>query len=98
MSVKIVCINKDNGNHYNPHEAIEKLGWVNETTGQSGTATLQQMVDYLEKGNYAYVVGKYNSSLKAYLYVNKRDSKKFVQTYADGKWSDNLLQLSECKA
>ena len=97
MSVKIICINKDAGNHYNPHEAIERFGWLNESTKESGYATMGEMIKFLEAKNTAYVVGRSNPALKAFLYVNERNGKKFVQTYADGKWSDNLLQLSECK-
>lgn len=98
MSVKIICINKDNGNHYNPHEAIQKFGWLNESTRETGYATMRDMVKFLEDGNHAYVVSKLNPTLKAFLYVNEREGRKFVQTAADGKWSDNLLQLPECAA
>lgn len=97
MSVKIICIDKDNGNHYNQHEAIERFGWLNESTRESGYATMKEMIKFLENKNLAYVVSDVNPALKAYLYVNIRGGNKFVQTYADGKWSNNLLQLPECK-
>jgi hypothetical protein len=98
MSVKIVCINKDNGNHYNPYEAIEKFGWVKDSTQELGKTTLSGMIKFLENKGVAYVVNRYNSSDKAYLQVRIRDGRKFVQTVADGQWSDNLLQLPECTA
>mgnify|MGYP003612637928 CR=1 FL=1 len=58
---------------------------------------MEEMVKFLEDKNIAYVIDRFNSAVKAYLYVNQRNGKKFVQTYADGKWNDNLLQLPECK-
>src|SRR3989344_5687717 len=71
MAVRIVCINKDNGNHYNPHEAIQNFGWLTEGTLESGNSTLAQIVDYLEKGNHAYVLDKFGD--KAYLVVQQRN-------------------------
>lgn len=96
MIVRITCINKDNGNHYNPHEAITHLGWLNESDGTSNKMTRLQAVDYIEKGNKAYV--KDSRGNVAYLVVRTSTSgNKFVQTVADGKYSDNLLELPECK-
>ena len=95
MSVRITCINKDNGNHYNAHEAITDLGWINESTKETGISTRQIMVGFIEKGNSAYV---YRLGNKAYLIVRTSVSgRKYVQTLADGKLSDNLLELPECK-
>lgn len=98
MSVRIICINKDNGNHYNRHEAIEYFGWLNESTQVSGKSSLEEMIKFLRNGNTAYVVNRYNNSDRAYLYINSRNGREFLQTYADGQWSDNLLQLDECSA
>jgi len=96
MSVRITCINKDNGHHYDPYEAITDLGWLNEHTGHSGKSTLKQMVDFLEERNIAYVKDAWGNI--AYLVVEtSRFGNKFVKTVADGKKTDNLLQLSECR-
>jgi len=97
MSVKITCIKKDNGNHDNPHEAIEKLGWLDESTGKSGICTRLEMVEFIEKDKgIAYVVDRFGN--KAYLYVRVSvKNNKFVQTIADGKYSNNLLALIECR-
>ncbi|MEI6490682.1 MAG: DUF3892 domain-containing protein [bacterium] len=96
MAVRITCVDKDNGNHYNPHEAIESLGWIDESTRDKGIATLSAMVDFLEKGGNAYVSDVLGN--KAYLKVMSRNGSKYVQTYSDGKLSDNLLELDECTA
>ena len=94
MAVRITCINKDNGNHYNPHEAIQKLGWIDENSGKKGISTRLEMVDFLEKGGSAYVS---RGGKVAYLIVKKSISgNKYVQTIADGRETNNLLELSEC--
>ena len=96
MSVKITCINKDGGDHYDPHEAITHLGWLNENSGKSGKATLQQMIEFLESGNKAYVKDAWDNI--AYLVICiSRFGNKFVKTVADDMETNNLLELIECR-
>lgn len=96
MSVKIICINKDDGNHYNPHEAIEQLGWINESTNEKGKSTLAEMVKFLEGGGSAYVTDHFGN--KAYLEVQvSSHGNKYVQTRSDGRLTNNLLELPECR-
>ena len=97
MAVRITCINKDNGNHQNPHEAITHLGWVNEATGESGKSTRLEMYDFLQnKGGQAYT--KDNFGNVAYLYPRvSPNNNPFVQTVADRTYTDNLLSLMECR-
>jgi hypothetical protein len=96
MGIKITCINKDKGNHYNPYEAIRRFGWMNEETREKGFCYLKAMVDFVEKNpNRAYTqdfLGK-----RAYLVVRvSRSGNKYVRTVTDGKETNNLLELSEC--
>lgn len=95
MSVRIHCINKDNGDHDDPHEAITNFGWINEQTGERGRSTRQQMVDFIDsdKGS-AYVKDDYNNIVYCYTRQGKRF--RFLQTYANSRPTDNLLKLSEC--
>ncbi len=97
MSVRIYCINKDNGNHYDPHEAITNLGWVNEANGETGKCTRLDMVKFIEVDNgQAYV--KDASGKVAYLIVKlSPNGNKYVKTKADGVETNNLLSLLECK-
>ena len=96
MSVRITCITKEHGNHYDPHEAIAKLGWVNEATGESGICTRLEMVKFIEAGNQAYTKDRFGNV--AYLVVRvSRSGRKYVKTIADGKETDNLLYLQECR-
>lgn len=98
MTLEITCINKDGGDHYDRHEAISDLGWLNESTSETGKCTRLAMVDWLEKNtsNQAYV--KDTAGNKAYLKVRTSASgSKFVQTVADGRYTNNLLELPECR-
>ena len=96
MRIRITCINKDNGNHANPHEAISRFGWVEDGTTQVKHSTLSQMVEFLgNKLNSAYVS---SGNVSALCYINKSAyGNLFIQTYSDNRWQDNLLNLPECK-
>ncbi len=94
LEVQIICINKDRGNHANPHEAISHYGWVN-SSGKRGKTNRSKMVSWLEKGNQAYVEDKYGN--RAYCHIRESiHGNKFLQTAADGKYNNNLLSLPEC--
>ena len=93
--VRITCINKDNGNHDNPHEAISHYGWKNESSNETGKSNRQTMVDWVKEGNKAYVRSGENT---AYCGVRKSSTgTEFLQTHSDGYYNDNLLSLIECK-
>jgi len=96
MAVKIICINKDSGDHYDPHEAITYLGWINESTGKTDKSTRLEMVKFIKDGNQAYVKDVYGN--KVFLIVRvSRNGNEYVQTIADGKLTNNLLELPECR-
>lgn len=96
MTVRITCINKSGGYHADPHHAIENLGWINEQTGATGVSTRLEMYDFIKnKGGAAYVRDVRGRTA----YVGARENAngtRYVQTYADGVWSDNLLAQPEC--
>ena len=92
--VRITCINKDGGNHSNPHEAISHYGWIN-SEGKRARSPRADMVEWLEKGNDAYVQD--SSGNKAYCHVRtSANGTKFLQTASDGYYNNNLLSLPEC--
>lgn len=98
MAVRITCINKDNGYHYDPNEAISTLGWVNDKTRASGQSTLAQMVDFLEvQRGQAYVKDGLGNIAYLIVKISPRGN-KYVKTITDGKLTDNLLSLPECPA
>lgn len=75
------------------HEHISLLQWRNTQTGASGQSTRQAVVEWLEesKANQAVV-----ASAGSWVYVGvfaPKSGDKYVRTYANGNWTDNLLSL-----
>lgn len=93
--VQIKGIQKDNGNHFNPNEAIEAFCWMNPASNKTGKATRLEMVQWIEEGNQAYVQAP--SGTKIFCYVRTSShGVKFLQTYSNETYTDNLLSLPEC--
>ncbi len=83
---QVTCINKQPRN--DTHEGITHLG------GSGWKWTRQQVINSIEdKTNtfYTMVGGK-----RANVGVVGGANGKYVRTYADGVWNDNLLALPEC--
>jgi len=96
MAIRITCINKSGGYHADPHHAISHLGWKNDESGNTGKSTRLEIYDWIkEKNGVAYVVDRFGN--KAYVGTRENASgTKYLQTYADRVWTDNLLSLPEC--
>lgn len=97
MSIRITCINKSGGWHEDPHAAISNLGWINEANNNTGKNTRIEVYDWLKANpsQNAYVLDRFGN--KAYVSTRENSSgTKFLQTYADRVWTDNLLSLPEC--
>lgn len=96
MAIRIRCINKDNGNHENPHTAISFLGWVNEETGKSDKISRLDLYNWIkDKNGTAYV----KDSLGGKVFVKTAitaNGTKYVRTYSNNTPTDNLLSLPEC--
>jgi hypothetical protein len=94
MAVQIVAVRKDHGNHYNPHEAISHYKWRDNQSGEDGIGSRPEMVAWVENGGRAYVS---SSEGMVDCYVNRSNAgTKFLQTNADSRSSNNLLNLPEC--
>jgi hypothetical protein len=96
MAVRITCINKEHGNHEDPHVAISTLGWLNETTKETGKTTRVEMYNWVKQGGQAYVRDAYGNIVYLIAKVSAWGN-PFVQTAADGRVTDNLLYLVECR-
>jgi len=93
MAVRIIEIRKPGGAQ-NIHEAISDYKWVNEDDGKVGVSDRPTMVDWVEnKSGYAYVKDA-SGTVRCYVNVSPAGT-KFLQTYADKRWTDNLLSLKE---
>jgi len=96
MSIRITCINKENGYHEDPHVAISMLGWLNEGTNEAGKSTRIDMYNWIKQGGQAYVRDTYGNN--AYLVAKiSEHGNPYVQTVADGRPANNLLSLLECR-
>lgn len=94
MSIRVNCINKAGGDHEDPHVAISTLGWIEDGTGKTGKNSRLEMYSWVKDGGRAYVQ---DSLGVAYLVARiSRAGNPYVQTEADGRPTDNLLQLPEC--
>lgn len=84
--VQVKCINKNNRN--SSHEGITHLG------GDNWKWTKDQVINSIESRTnsfYTYVDWK-----RADVGVVNGPNGKYLRTYADGKYNDNLLALPEC--
>lgn len=85
--VRITAIRMVGSEH---HQHIAEMKWLNPSTGATGASSREAMVKFVrDKPDQAYVDGPNQS---AYLRVREANP-PYVQTYADGTWSDNLLAL-----
>lgn len=84
--VRVTCINKQPRN--NTHEGITHLG------GATWHWTRQDVINSIEgKTNTFFTLVGGN---RAEVGVVNGANGKYLRTYADGKWNDNLLALPEC--
>jgi hypothetical protein len=97
MSIRVTCINKSGGYHEDPHHAISNLGWTEDGTGKTGRSTRLEIYEWIKnKNGVAYVLDARGNKA----YVRTRENQhgtKYLQTYADQVWTDNLLALPECR-
>jgi hypothetical protein len=96
MAVRITCINKSGGYHADPHHAISHLGWTEDGTGQTGKNTRLEIYDWIkDKSGVAYVLDSRGNKARVGTRENAYGT-RYLQTYADQVWTDNLLALPEC--
>ena len=96
MAIRITCINKSGGYHQDPHHAISNLGWINEQTGERGKNTRLEIYYWIkDKNGVANVTDRYGNQALVGTREHSNGT-KYLQTYADKVWTDNLLSLPEC--
>jgi len=87
--VQVSCIKKQPRN--DPYEGITHLGG---TGGGGWKWTRQEVISSIEaKTNTFYTLVNRN---RGDIGVVNGQNGKYLRTYADGKWNDNLLSLPEC--
>lgn len=88
MSVYVVAVHLSGGTR---HEHIATVLWVNESTMKSGISTIAGMVGFIDGKNSVMVS---DGATKTSVGVVRDGSKPpYIRSYADNKWTDNLLSL-----
>jgi hypothetical protein len=92
MAIRVTGIRKPGGAQ-NPHEAISHYRWVNDGETESHISDRPEVTRWVDGGGRAYVQ---DSAGQVDCRVNTSPAgTRFLQTYADGRWTDNLLSLPE---
>lgn len=92
-----IQINGIRGGSLQNHSAISHYRWIRPNSSQSTIDTRQDVVQWMDNGrgaNKAFVLDRNGN--KAYCGVRQVGTTRFLQTYADGVWTDNLLSLPQC--
>ncbi len=84
--IQVTCVNKPDRN--SPHEHITHLG------GRTWRKTVQDVITSIENHTDTFYTD--DGRKRANVQVRERNGKKYVQTQADGSWTNNLLELDTC--
>ena len=84
---QVTCIRK-RGNHYNPHERIERIG------GSGWSESEDVAIRKIEAGTESYYT--HVNGRQANVIVASYSGRKYLKTENDGYSPDNLLSLPEC--
>lgn len=71
------------------HQYISEVRWVNPDTNETNVSTRQQMVDWIRNGGQALV----RNGTRVIPVRVVEATPPYIQTFADGVWTDNLLAL-----
>jgi hypothetical protein len=74
-------------------EHITHVKWENASTANSGSSTREDMVDWIDNNNGVAVVGSGVNQSRVGTVDPKNGRPKYLRTYADGEWNNNLLSL-----
>ena len=85
---QVTCITKPDRN--STHEHITHLG------GTGWYKTRAIIIQEIESKTNSYYTKDPNNGKVATVLVRERNGVKYVQTYADGDWNNNLLSLPDC--
>ncbi len=89
MAYRCLKVKMSVGGYHHSH--ILEITASDDATGGNIVGSRQQWVNSVKAGVVAYVQDA--SGKRAYLRVNHIGTTEYVQTVADGVWTDNLLAL-----
>ncbi len=87
MRVRFTAVHLVGGTQHQHIYSLKAVG----PQGQQYDDTRANWVAFIEGGGSGYVHDRFGNEIG--VYVNRNQYIKWVQTIADGIWSDNLLQL-----
>jgi len=90
---RIDCINKPDRN--STHEHITHVGGPKPDGTGRWRDTVANVVGFIESKTHRFCT--HENGVKAWVYVRTSPAgRKYIQTQADGVWTNNLLALREC--
>jgi hypothetical protein len=90
MAIRITAVRLVDGHG---HEHITHLWWTNPGSGAAGDNTRAAIVWWIDNEQGKAYVEDGQGNRADVLVVTPRYADKYLRTYADGKWTDNLLAL-----
>ena len=90
---RIDCVNKPDRN--SPHERITHVGGPNPSGVGRWKDTVPNVVLAIEQKTHRFYTSEGGATASVGVRVSSAGN-KYLQTYADGVWKDNLLALKEC--
>lgn len=89
MSIRIYSIRLSGGI---THQHIERLWWSDSVTGDTGDNSRAEIVSWIENQNGHAFVQEAGPRVDVGV-VDPDAGPKYLRTYADGNWTNNLLAL-----
>ena len=76
------------------HEYITDLQWKDESNGATSNGTKAGLVDWIDNQKGIAYVGSGSEQVRVGT-IHPEGGTPYLRTYADGKWTNNLLSLPE---
>lgn len=90
MAIRITAVHLEGGT---THEHIQSLRWTNQSNGNTGQSTRAAIVAWIETQNGKAYVEEPPAKRVEVGVVTPAVGAKYLRTYADGEWNNNLLSL-----
>lgn len=90
MAIKFTGIRMSGGEG---HEHIAHLWWTDPADGKTGDNTRAELVSWIENENGKAYVEDGRGNRADVGVVTPAYGAKYLRTYADGQWTNNLLAL-----
>lgn len=90
MSIRITAIRLSGGNS---HQHIVRLWWTDPSSGDTGDNSRAEIIAWMEtQHGKVYVEDAAGNQVDVGI-VTPASGPKYLRTYADGVWTNNLLAL-----